>query len=1296
MRSAKLAVALVLGLIAGAAVPVEGALIAYWSFDDTLANSPSNYATTGVGGWGYSTMVPWTTGGGKSLNLNGTNSLVSVAAPPTVSGTYTVSAWARVLDTNARTILGTRSPSENSFDMKFDAPGGNRRVHGDIGNGAGTWYTTAADINPFPYATGRWYHVTYVVSPNTYRIYVHDGSGSLLAANTTGSFSGATPLLSDANHQIAIGAYRVGSPGEFFNGQIDEVRIYDHALSQSDAQALAVGPTPPTGGTGPGGFERADIPSALLYWLNAGVGVVESGGAVSAWNDQTSRANNFTQATAAKQPQFVTGVLNGQPIVRFDGDMTGAGGNPAVAPNADEVILAASTSPQTVFIVNTLGTGNVGLAGIWGLNNGDQGVRRASSTAWQHPGNTADFTNPGGSAMYVNGQAFAGNATAPEGVPHILTAARASALTWAATSLGDYFQVGTVSPRPYKGDIAEVITYDRALNSAERQIVENYLSAKYNVPLAAGNVYTGDDPAKGDYDLDVFGIGRVDAANQALAAGAAGLGILALNGSMGDDEWVLAGHKTPTNSILPSGIWQRVWYVDVTGDVDAMLMFDFSDAGLAVPSGDIAPMLLYASTPALNFTAIGDPGTLDGDRVQFSLTNLESGYYTLSTAAIPEPATLSVLALGALGLAARRRRQARHATARDERSMRTLCLIVLGVLALAPLTQGGVITFSPALTTDASTAVSTGVAYTHKVAGGEAQTLNGVNFDLLNTTVTPTKFNWTTAPWTKNVVTNNSNNWNPGTGGVTGAGLIELLRDFTYSSNGISPGNYQTFTLSGLIPGTTYDTRLYIRAWDVNYTGRQITLQFTNGAEVDSQTISEDQPIAHGYANNHNAYYINYRFTAQGSTLVLDTTVAAGGGGSFHMYGLTNQFVTPPTGGTGPGGIETTGANSNLLYWLNAGAGVVESGGAVSAWNDQTARGNNFSQGTAANQPQYVPGALNGQPVVRFDGANDRLTLVTATAPQTVFIVTSPDQYVWLAGVWGSDSPVTDKGIRIDPTTGATAWRHPGDGNDFTNGTGGTMWINGTNTNNFGAYGTAHILAAYRGASSPASYGNTHLGWYYGGRVYDGDIAEVVVYDRVLNSAERRIVENALSAKYNIPLSAGNVYTGDDPAKGDYDLDVFGIGRVDAANQALAAGAAGLGILALNGSMGDDEWVLAGHKTPTNSILPSGIWERVWYIDVTGGVDAMLMFDFSDAGLALPPGQITPALLYASSPALNFTTIGDPGTLDGDRVQFSLTGLQSGYYTLSTAAIPEPATLTVLALGALGLAARRRRQPRRS
>jgi len=224
-----------------------------------------------------------------------------------------------------------------------------------------------------------------------------------------------------------------------------------------------------------------------------------------------------------------------------------------------------------------------------------------------------------------------------------------------------------------------------------------------------------------------------------------------------------------------------------------------------------------------------------------------------------------------------------------------LCACVL--VASAGEATAGVISISGALTDDASTGISTSETYTHAISGGEAVTVNGVSFALLNSGNTPANFTWNTNGKNKNQVTNNDGDWSPATGGVTGAGILALLNDFTYSGNGGQPPSHQTFTLSGLTPAEPYDARLYIRVWDTDGSGRDIDLTFTNGAEVDSMTFEEDRPnnAPVSLPSVHNAYYINYRFTAQGTSLVIDAAVATGGDGSLHMYGLTNQVVPEPT-----------------------------------------------------------------------------------------------------------------------------------------------------------------------------------------------------------------------------------------------------------------------------------------------------------------------------------------------------------------------------------------------------------------
>jgi hypothetical protein len=57
----------------------------------------------------------------------------------------------------------------------------------------------------------------------------------------------------------------------------------------------------------------------------------------------------------------------------------------------------------------------------------------------------------------------------------------------------------------------------------------------------------------------------------------------------------------------------------------------------------------------------------------------------------------------------------------------------------------------------------------------------------------------------------------------------------------------------------------------------------------------------------------------------------------------------------------------------------LSNGDAVSQWDDLSSASNNATQGTAANQPAYRTNIKGGQPMVDFDGSNDRLVTGTTT-----------------------------------------------------------------------------------------------------------------------------------------------------------------------------------------------------------------------------------------------------------------------------------------------------------------------------
>lgn len=170
--------------------------------------------------------------GGASLSLDGAfDKLVyDVPVGDTVQGSYSVAAWINPQErrtTGTLAFFGTRQPETHGFDVKIHA---DRTIRIDVGDGAG-WL--AITDKAFTYELDTWYHFAVAISPSNYAIYLNGEPFD------SGPLTG-TPLLWDANHDIAIGAVGdVTHPhGEDFHGLIDDVWVFDEALSRDRVRAV--------------------------------------------------------------------------------------------------------------------------------------------------------------------------------------------------------------------------------------------------------------------------------------------------------------------------------------------------------------------------------------------------------------------------------------------------------------------------------------------------------------------------------------------------------------------------------------------------------------------------------------------------------------------------------------------------------------------------------------------------------------------------------------------------------------------------------------------------------------------------------------------------------------------------------------------------------------------------------------------------------------------------------------------------------------------------------------------------
>jgi len=217
---------------------------------------------------------------------------------------------------------------------------------------------------------------------------------------------------------------------------------------------------------------------------------------------------------------------------------------------------------------------------------------------------------------------------------------------------------------------------------------------------------------------------------------------------------------------------------------------------------------------------------------------------------------------------------------------------------------------------------------------------------------------------------------------------------------------------------------------------------------------------------------------------------------------------------------------TGLRLDLKAGAGITQdASGYVSVWADQSGLVNNATQTVSTSRPLVVASQLNAQPVVRFDDSNDLMnlpaSLMSGATAAEVFVVLRPSATgSQNHGLW-TLSPNSD---------GGSAW-YPYSSNYIYDNFGSTarVALNGAQVplvNNWTIYNVTSQSGAWgnriNGVSLYQRTGNT-VAFASAPSIgrntienasFNGDIAEIMIYDRALSDQEREAVGYYLNKKY--------------------------------------------------------------------------------------------------------------------------------------------------------------------------------------
>jgi len=228
-------------------------------------------------------------------------------------------------------------------------------------------------------------------------------------------------------------------------------------------------------------------PDGLVMWLRAdSLTEVDDGSPIAGWGDSSGNGMNTAQADPKRQPVYVAKGIGDAPAVRFDGvddhlvvdecpgllftfhkstiiavvrPETGgtiisqAHANLHVTPNSDGRLGYGSSHP--------IPGGRLAWPQIHSTKGGSLPVGRGAICAMRHANDIA-----GGTALFVNGRRDDDGTAFPY---HRTSAIR------------PFVGCAYRERSPWKGNIAEILVYSRALPDQERVAIERYLANKYDI-----------------------------------------------------------------------------------------------------------------------------------------------------------------------------------------------------------------------------------------------------------------------------------------------------------------------------------------------------------------------------------------------------------------------------------------------------------------------------------------------------------------------------------------------------------------------------------------------------------------------------------------------------------------------------------------------------------------------------------------------------------------------------------------------------------------------------------------------
>lgn len=222
IRKIRVLLSVVLFVTSGLAhADITTGLVAWYRFEGNVNDSSGNNYT------GTPTNITYGTGKlGQDAVFNGGTSYITVPGLtgnlPSGTTPRTVSFWAKPSSTASHGDIvswGSNYTAGHRFSVLMQA-GGRLDLIGQSDDHTSNYYFSA----------GQWTHVTVTFNGTSTLIFYVNGQ-----PYATVPVAG---LNTDAGYPLVMGMNVAGGSGEYFNGDVDEVRIYNRVLTANDVQQL--------------------------------------------------------------------------------------------------------------------------------------------------------------------------------------------------------------------------------------------------------------------------------------------------------------------------------------------------------------------------------------------------------------------------------------------------------------------------------------------------------------------------------------------------------------------------------------------------------------------------------------------------------------------------------------------------------------------------------------------------------------------------------------------------------------------------------------------------------------------------------------------------------------------------------------------------------------------------------------------------------------------------------------------------------------------------------------------------